>query len=89
MYKAFQKNPERFTSRKMPIKTMLEFREIYSVPLRDFNTAGVVSAHVGKPLTKMKEVNYRVYGREVKVYKQRIDDCSEALDQVLERLEQG
>ncbi|OKH54921.1 ATPase [Scytonema sp. HK-05] len=86
LYNAYKANPERFTPRNQSINSIEEFRDTYSVPLRDFNTAGVVAAHLGQPLSKMVQGHHKVYNQNVLVVKQRITDCEDALDQIIQRL---
>jgi hypothetical protein len=54
LYAAFKTHPGYFTSRQSNPSTIEQFRRAYSVALRDFNTAGVVAAHLGRPLSKMQ-----------------------------------
>ncbi|MEW6414571.1 MAG: ParA family protein [Pseudomonadota bacterium] len=84
LYAAFQKHPSYFTSRKKKAKNINEFRDTYSVALRDFNTAGVVSAHLGRPLSKMEQGYYQVHGTNVKVNADRVAECSTALDELVQ-----
>jgi hypothetical protein len=86
LYKEFQNNTQRFTVASKPIKTVDEFRSFYSVPLRDFNTAGVVAAHLGKPLSKLSQGQHRIYNREIQVVAARITECEKAVDKLLEKL---
>lgn len=79
LYAAFQKHSSYFTKRKRKIRNIDEFRDAYSVALRDFNTAGVVSAHLGRPLSKMEQGYYKVHGTDVKVNTDRVEECSTAL----------
>lgn len=83
LYAAFQKHPTYFTARKRTVKNIGEFRDTYSVALRDFNTAGVVSAHLGWPLSKMEQGYYKVHGVDVKVNADRVSECSEALNELI------
>ncbi len=84
LYAAFQKHPDYFTSKKVKPKTIDEFRNTYSVALRDFNTAGVVSAHLGRPLSKMDQGYYSVHGMNVKVNADRVSECSQALNELVQ-----
>src|ERR1035437_2013017 len=83
LYAAYQKNPSYFSSPKAKIRKLDEFRQAYSVALRDFNTAGVVSAHLGRPLSTMEQGYYPVHGTDVKVNTDRIDECTKALGELL------
>ncbi len=83
LFAAFTSHPTFFSEPPQPIGSVGEFRDQYSVPLRDFNTAGVVSAHLGKPLSAMSQGYYPVHGTEVKVNAGEVTKCEEALDEVL------
>lgn len=83
LFDAFQKSPSYFTSRAENPMTLESFRTQYSVALRDFNTAGVVSAHLGRPLSKMDERHYPVHGTSVRIHSEKVKECSDALDNLL------
>jgi hypothetical protein len=84
LYEAYQKHPNYFSAREEKPRTLAEFRAAYSVALRDFNTAGVVSAHLGKPLSLMQQGYYPVHGIDVKVNADRVEECSRALDGLID-----
>ena len=84
LYEAYQKHPNYFSAREEKPRTLAEFRAAYSVALRDFNTAGVVSAHLGKPLSQMQQGYYPVHGIDVKVNADRVEECSRALDGLID-----
>ncbi|MGC0155284.1 ParA family protein [Chromobacterium vaccinii] len=83
LYTAFKKHPKYFTKKKDEAKNLETFRQAYAVALRDFNTAGVVSAHLGRPLSKMEQGYYPVHGLNVKVNADRVKECSDALDELI------
>jgi hypothetical protein len=83
LFAAYQRNPTYFSPRNVKCKSLDSFRKAYSVALRDFNTAGVVSAHLGRPLSSMEQGYYPVHGMNVKVNKDRIEECSVALDEMI------
>lgn len=83
LYAAYNKHQNYFTSRKVAPSSVKEFREMYSAALRDFNTAGVVSAHLGRPLSKLEQGYYPVHGNNVKVNIERVKECREALSEVM------
>lgn len=83
LFAAYRKHPSYFTDRKPKPKSVDTFRREYSVALRDFNTAGVVSAHLGRPLSKMEQGYYSVHGTDVKVNADRVKECADALDGLL------
>jgi hypothetical protein len=83
LFKAYTKHPTFFTSRPKKSTTVNAFRKDYSIPLRDFNTAGVVAAHLGQSLSTMAQGYYPVHGTNVKVNADQITECEKALDKVL------
>jgi hypothetical protein len=86
LFQKFRENQDRFTSPSKIIQTIQDFRDYYSVPLRDFNTSGVVAAHLGKPLSKLTQGEHQVYNRSVRVVKARIQDCQDAINDVLQKI---
>jgi hypothetical protein len=83
LFAAFKMHPSYFTSRSTKPATVETFRDAYAIALRDFNTAGVVAAHLGRPLTKMEQGYYQVHGTDVKVNTARVDECLKALDELV------
>ena len=83
LFAAYQSNPNYFTPRAKMLKTLDGFRNTYSVALRDFNTAGVVSAHLGRPLSRMTDRHYQVHGTSVQIHQERVAECSSALDELI------
>jgi hypothetical protein len=83
LFAAFEKNPKYFTPRPKKLKTLDGFRKNYSVALRDFNTAGVVSAHLGSPLSRMTARHYQIHGTSVQIHAERVAECCRALDDLL------
>ncbi|MGI4854926.1 MAG: hypothetical protein ACRYF4_12885 [Janthinobacterium lividum] len=83
LFSAFQQHPHFFSNAVTAPGSVEEFRNIYSVPLRDFNTAGVVAAHLGRPLSSMSQGYYPVHGIGVKVNSEQVTQCEDALDQLL------
>ena len=86
LYGVFKSHPEYFVARDQSIQDKQMFINQYSVPLRDFNTAGVVCAHMGNKLSAMKQGYYNVYSAQVKVNADKIKECIEAIDTVVEML---
>lgn len=86
MYLIYQQNPAYFSNPQGAISNVDDFRNEYSVYLRDFNTSGVVAAHTGNLLSQMKSGNYPVYGRDVQLDARRIQDCLDAIDAVIAKL---
>jgi cellulose biosynthesis protein BcsQ len=86
LWAAFRSHPNYFTARPTPPKTLAQFRQKYSAPLRDFNTAGVVAAHLGYRLSQMQGGHYPVHDGTVQINRERVDECLTALDDVLKQL---
>lgn len=86
LYSIFQSNHGYFTPRSHQISSVSDFRNEYSVPLRDFNTSGVVAAHEGGLLSRMKSGPHNVYGQTVPLDARRINECLQAVDEVISRL---
>ena len=83
LYNAYLTHPSFFTQRSAKATNVKAFREDYSIALRDFNTAGVVSAHLGRPLSTMSQGYYLVHGSNVKVNTSQVTECVNALDELL------
>jgi cellulose biosynthesis protein BcsQ len=83
LFAQYQHHPQYFTTRPTPSATVAEFRENYSVSLRDFNTAGVVAAHLGRRLSQMVGGYYPVHGQQVQINIGRVQDCIAAIDELL------
>lgn len=86
LYGIYQNYPQFFTPSSTPIGSEDDFRNEYSVFLRDFNTSGVVAAHEGGLLSQMKSGSHLVYNVEVKLDSRRINDCLQAVDDVISKL---
>ncbi len=67
LFTAFSSGPARFTQRPVLPTALGSFRDEYSGHLRDFNTAGVVAAHTGTPLSVLAGGRYNVYGNSIAV----------------------
>lgn len=83
LFSAYKSHPHYFTSRPKPASKIKSFRDQYSRPLRDFNTAGVVAAHLGRTISSLKQGYYPVHGTEVKVNADQIQSAKDAIDDVL------
>lgn len=83
LFGAYQRHPSYFTSRAVPPTTVNAFRDTYSMPLRDFNTAGVVAAHLGQRLSQLTSRYYSVHGQQVQVNRERVTECLQAVDGVV------
>lgn len=86
LYNAYQHFPNRFSTTNTPVGNVGQFRNAYSIPLRDFNTAGVVAAHLGRPLSQLTDGYYQVHAAQVQVNAARANECLQAIDQVVARL---
>lgn len=88
MYAEFQKNPDKFvgTENEKNISSKAEFEELYSIELRDFNSAGVVSANQGLPVSKMTQHSYEVYGENIQVSQEQRDLCKDVIFNLVKRL---
>lgn len=87
MYEEYRKNKSRFVDGEKHEFNQNEFESTYSCELRDFNSAGVVSANQGLPLSKMlTQGNYDVYGLRIQVSQIQRDACYEVIDNLVRRL---
>lgn len=86
MYTEYRKNPERFIPKDSDINNQKEFEAVFSVELRDFNSAGVVAANQGMPLSKMDKHDYHVYGEKIQVSKTQRELCKTAIIDLVSRL---
>jgi cellulose biosynthesis protein BcsQ len=83
LFAAYNNHPQYFTPRPSPSRSVAQFRKNYSVALRDFNTAGVVTAHLGQRLSQMVGGYYPVHGQEIQINSARVTECLDALDELL------
>lgn len=86
MYSEFKSNPDRFVDTGAQINNKSDFENCYSIELRDFNSAGVVAANQGIPLSKMDRNVYEVYGKEIQVAKTQRDLCKLAMKNLVDKL---
>lgn len=86
LYNSYQTNPDYFTTPTRNISNLDDFRNEYAVILRDFNTTGVVTTHIGSLLSSMHSGTYPVHGENVTLDNRRISDCQEAIDNVIGKL---
>jgi hypothetical protein len=88
LYSEYQAHPERFSERPRASENKGDFVAQYVVQLRDFNTAGVVAAHRGTPLSKMKQDYYPVHSDpDVKVNANQIKLGRDAVDVLVNKLD--
>ncbi|MEG1591442.1 ParA family protein [Chryseobacterium sp.] len=86
MYDEFCSNPEKFEDRDFDVENITDFEEAFSVELRDFNSAGVVAANQGIPLSKMDKHSYEVYGQKIQVAKTQRELCKAAIEELVQKL---
>jgi cellulose biosynthesis protein BcsQ len=86
MYSEFKNNPDKFENSDTEIGSIKDFEDFYSVELRDFNSAGVVAANQGLPLSKMDKHVYEVYGEKIQVAKEQRDLCKKAIEDLVHKL---
>lgn len=86
LYSLFQTSPAFFSQPAVAINNVTDFRDYYSVSLRDFNTCGVVAANQGNLLSRMNGGQYMVHGVNVLLDPRRINDCKDAIDEVIAKL---
>lgn len=83
LFQAYSAHPQYFASRGAVATNVNEFRGMYSVALRDFNTAGVVAAHLGVPLSGLSGRYYPVHGHNVQINSERVSECQRAIDSLV------
>lgn len=86
LYSIYITNPNYFTPCANPINNVQDFKDNYAVALRDFNTSGVVTSHLGQRLNQMSGGYYQVYGQRVQINRARVDECLNAVDSIIHRL---
>lgn len=86
MYDEYKNDPGRFVESSTIINNAFDFEKAYSIELRDFNSAGVVAANQGLPLSKMDRHTYTVYGEQIQVAKDQRELCKGAIQDLVQRL---
>ena len=86
MYTEFSNNPDKFEKTGVAINNIADFEDNYSIELRDFNSAGVVAANQGLPLSKMDKHVYEVYGEKIQVAKEQRELCKNAIEGLVSKL---
>ncbi len=86
MYSEYEKNPDKFIPTLENIASLNDFEKVFSVELRDFNSAGVVAANQGLPLSKMINHRYEVYGESIQVSKEQRDLCRTVIQELVTKL---
>ncbi len=87
MFIEYQKNKNRFVDGDNSNYDRKEFEDTYSCELRDFNSAGVVAANQGLPLSQMLgERRYTVYNQEIQVSEDQRKLCHAVIEKLVKRL---
>jgi chromosome partitioning protein len=86
MYSEYINNPDKFEASDEKIENIEDFEKAYSFELRDFNSAGVVAANQGLPLSKMDRHSYEVYGETIQVSKEQRELCKSAIASLVTKL---
>jgi hypothetical protein len=86
MFSEFRSNPDKFEKLENKISSVNDFEDFYSIELRDFNSAGVVAANQGIPLSKMDRHTYQVYGEFIQVSKEQRDLCKQTIQNIVTKL---
>lgn len=86
MFDEYEHDPNKFENRGLNINSAQDFENAYGVELRDFNSAGVVAANQGIPLSKMDRHTYEVYGQTIQVSKDQRDLCKAAINVLVAKL---
>lgn len=88
LYSEYTTEAKRFSNRRKMPTSKKQFIAQYVKELRDFNTAGVVAAHVGTPLSKMRQDYYPVHNDpDVKVNKSQLVEGLAAVDKVVSAID--
>jgi cellulose biosynthesis protein BcsQ len=86
MYEEYALDPARFRSTLTKISDQSDFDREFTVELRDFNSAGVVAANQGIPLSRMDRNSYQVYGEDIQVSKEQRSLCKQTIEALVARL---
>ncbi|MEN5189757.1 ParA family protein [Luteimonas sp. TWI596] len=86
LFNAYLAHPGYFTRRTVSARTVDDFKTKYSVALRDFNTAGIVAAHKGVPLSRLQGGYHQVHGSQVQINSIRVQECIDAIDLLVRTL---
>lgn len=87
MYEEYKEYPERFIKPKDEIEDRGSFEKEFSIELRDFNSAGVVAANQGIPLSRMDRYQYQVYGENIQVSKEQREHCKSTIKDLVDRID--
>ena len=87
MYEEYKKDSSHFQKyTPATISSQEDFETNFTIELRDFNSAGVVAANQGLPLSKMDKHTYEVYGNLIQVSKEQRELCKETVVNLVGKL---
>jgi cellulose biosynthesis protein BcsQ len=87
MFSEYQRNKCRFVDGDKYNYDEAQFEKAYNYEIRDFNSAGVVSANQGLPLSKMLDTpHYLVYKEDIQVSKDQRTKCHGVIKKLVARL---
>lgn len=86
MYDEYVNHPDRFVNSNSAVNNQTDFENEFSMELRDFNSAGVVAANQGMPLSKMDKHTYYVYGEKIQVSKEQRELCKAVIVELVAKL---
>jgi cellulose biosynthesis protein BcsQ len=86
MHEEYLAAPDRFVNRNPAIRNQTDFENTFTIELRDFNSAGVVAANQGLPLSKMDKHTYEVYGEQIQVSKEQRSLCKDTITELVKNL---
>lgn len=87
MFEEYNKNPKRFVDGELHDYNEEQFEKAYSHELRDLNSAGVVAANQGLPLSQLLHRRAcDVYGLDVPVSKKQSQLCYDVINKLVSKL---
>lgn len=86
MYDEYVSHSDRFINSTSVVNSQTDFENEFSMELRDFNSAGVVAANQGMPLSKMDKHTYYVYGEKIQVSKEQRKLCKDVIIELVSKL---
>jgi len=86
MYDEYVSHPDRFINSSSEVTNQTDFENEFSMELRDFNSAGVVAANQGMPLSKMDKHTYYVYREKIQVSKEQRELCKAVIIELVSKL---
>jgi cellulose biosynthesis protein BcsQ len=87
LFDAYKSDKSRFVDGENHNHSLEGFKEAYSCELRDFNSAGVVAANQGLPLSRMLEQShYKVYGENIQIELEQRQLCHDVMKTLVGKL---